>query len=320
MTWAFLDDHADENDKLLDAGAEAAWYWACGLCFCRRKRISDGVIRSDKALTLYPVKSPRKVVKRLVEVGLWDVVDGGYQIHDYGSVYGVSAARSAAGIIGGKRSVESRRASEGTAQPRSKPKQNFEANPEAKLSEAPKQTGKQTRSKLLPKHGSGSGSDLSERVDLKTCQVGGETQPGVSPPPDPEWSRVLHGTNRADEQFMGRGPGSRADVQQIHTEWARVFERPAARFRNPFDLDAKIIAEAIDAHGLPACMLVLRHARADGMVSGKQDDKGMKHESVAYIFGNTEAFTRIHRDGSKREGKAGRGRDAFDVVAAGKAL
>jgi hypothetical protein len=64
--------------------------------------------------------------------------------------------------------------------------------------------------------------------------------------------------------------------------------------------DAYALAEAIDAHGLPDCLLVAREAPKDGMVNGQLDDKSVKHESIRYIFGNEETFSRILAAAKKR--------------------
>jgi 5-methylcytosine-specific restriction endonuclease McrA len=83
MSWAKVDDRANEHTKQLDAGPEACWFWVCGLMFVNRNPKRNGVI-PDKALAmLYPVKSPKKLADKLVEVGLWERIDGGYRIHDF---------------------------------------------------------------------------------------------------------------------------------------------------------------------------------------------------------------------------------------------
>lgn len=83
MSWAKLDDRANEHRKILAAGAEAAWFWACGLMYANRQSARDGFI-PDLAITmLFPVKNPQKLAAKLVEVGLWEREGGGYRIHDY---------------------------------------------------------------------------------------------------------------------------------------------------------------------------------------------------------------------------------------------
>ncbi len=95
MTWAFLDDHANEHSKQEKIGGAACWYWACGLMYCRRKederrRLGERVdfISTAAALTLYADSKARAHITAIVRVNLWEAVDGGYIVHDYHDVYG----------------------------------------------------------------------------------------------------------------------------------------------------------------------------------------------------------------------------------------
>jgi hypothetical protein len=95
MTWAFIDDKANENEKLQSVGGGAAWYWACGLMYCRRKeseRRQRGervdFIPTNQALVLFPDPKARAHVAKLVTAKLWHKVDGGYSVNDYRKVYG----------------------------------------------------------------------------------------------------------------------------------------------------------------------------------------------------------------------------------------
>ncbi len=83
MTWAKLDDRANEHRKQLSAGPEACWFWACGLMYANRQKERDGFIPDAAIGMLYPVKSPKRLAEKLVAVGLWERVDGGYRIHDF---------------------------------------------------------------------------------------------------------------------------------------------------------------------------------------------------------------------------------------------
>jgi hypothetical protein len=83
MTWAKLDDKANEHRKQLAAGAEACWLWACGLMYANRQRARDGFIPEAAVGMLYPFKTPKRLADRLVEVGLWERTEGGYQIHRF---------------------------------------------------------------------------------------------------------------------------------------------------------------------------------------------------------------------------------------------
>ena len=65
--------------------------------------------------------------------------------------------------------------------------------------------------------------------------------------------------------------------------------------------DADAIAAGIDAHGEADIVSMLRHAPDDAMVSGRADDKGVKHESIRYLFG--ENLARLIRDAKAKTTK-----------------
>ena len=83
MSWARLDDRANEHRKQLLAGPEACWMWSCGLMYANRQDARDGFIPEPMLAMLYPFTKPKKLAAKLVEVGLWEVVPGGYLIHGY---------------------------------------------------------------------------------------------------------------------------------------------------------------------------------------------------------------------------------------------
>lgn len=83
MTWAKVDDHANEHRKQLAAGAEACWLWTCGLMYANRQTARDGFIPDGVLGMLYPFKSPGKLAAKLIGVGLWHRVPGGYLIHEF---------------------------------------------------------------------------------------------------------------------------------------------------------------------------------------------------------------------------------------------
>lgn len=92
MTWAFLDDQANENEKLVEIGGAAAWYWACGLMYCRRKQDERerkqqrlDFIPAKASLTLYADTKAPKHIRELLRVGLWLEAEGGFTVPDYRS-------------------------------------------------------------------------------------------------------------------------------------------------------------------------------------------------------------------------------------------
>ena len=137
MSWVKLDDQARHHRKILAVGPTAAWLWACGLMYCNAQKARDGFIPSEAVQILYPVPAWKKEVPKLVAQGLWEPVEGGYQVHDYhdyqpnsDAVSELSEKRAAAGRAGGRRSGETRA---------SKPAEQAEATA--------KQNGKQFASK-----------------------------------------------------------------------------------------------------------------------------------------------------------------------------
>jgi hypothetical protein len=120
------------------------------------------------------------------------------------------------------------------------------------------------------------------------------------------------------DAFTGRLPHQRADVLRVFAAFASAFALPNAVLLRG-DPRADQIAERIDAFGEPACLLVVKHAAQDGMVSGRAD-KGNKHESVPYIFGNPTAFERILKAGTEREGRGTRQVSGSVAAARARAL
>jgi hypothetical protein len=94
MNSVLLFPDANENEKLERVGGAAAWYWACGLMFCRRReqrRREKGeaidFIPEASSLTLFADTKAKAHVAKLIEVKLWHVVEGGYQVNDYEKLY-----------------------------------------------------------------------------------------------------------------------------------------------------------------------------------------------------------------------------------------
>jgi len=69
------------HPKFLSAGPEASWLWLCGLGYCQ-DGLTDGFIPAS-AIEFLGVKNAAELADRLTTVRLWDVVDGGWRMHDY---------------------------------------------------------------------------------------------------------------------------------------------------------------------------------------------------------------------------------------------
>lgn len=135
MAWVKLTDDFTEHRKLLEAGPLASWLWVVGLAWSNRNG-SDG-------------KLPRAVVPRLanfdgvgvytgtysgqdvdvqdlaatlVNVGLWEEVEGGFYIHDYSDyqlttdeLASMREKKSAAGKAGASARAKARAATDDRA-------------------------------------------------------------------------------------------------------------------------------------------------------------------------------------------------------------
>jgi hypothetical protein len=117
MTWVRIDDQFADHPKFLGLGSErlaATGLWLIGLAYANR-HLTNGFI---PRLALPADASPR-LIRRLVEVGLWrETPNGGWDIHDYlefqpsrEEVLKLREDRREAGRKGGQRSGVSRRAS-----------------------------------------------------------------------------------------------------------------------------------------------------------------------------------------------------------------
>lgn len=118
-------------------------------------------------------------------------------------------------------------------------------------------------------------------------------------------------TGARQERTFGKPPAQRDDVLRLLAAYNQRFGLKHT-LRGAYSDDAVCLAEALDLHGEPTCLLVVRNAPHDGMVSGRDDEQKAKHESIKYIFGNENTFARIQRDGAKREsGQANGGTSAM---------
>jgi hypothetical protein len=111
MAWVKLDDQFFRHPKVLAAGRDARDLYMVGLCYCAQG-LTDGFIPSQAVRVLAAeaeIDTGPASAARLVDVGLWEPIDGGYAIHDYHEyqpskerVLATREARAEAGSRGGK--------------------------------------------------------------------------------------------------------------------------------------------------------------------------------------------------------------------------
>lgn len=126
MTYANIDTNILSHDKILRAGEDAADLYIRSL-IRSGQLLTDGYVSVEALEQLSKKRARRANAARLVEVGLWIAVDGGWQIHSYldhnksrEEVLAIraelSAKRAEAGKKGGLASGEKRRG-KGAEQP-----------------------------------------------------------------------------------------------------------------------------------------------------------------------------------------------------------
>jgi hypothetical protein len=103
-----LDDRFPDHPKIAAAGPLAGWLYICGLAYCNRL-LTDGFIPRSMVTRLADLDNAHDQAERLVDVGLWELCDGGYRIHDYHDyqptsehVESIRQARAIAGSKGGQ--------------------------------------------------------------------------------------------------------------------------------------------------------------------------------------------------------------------------
>ena len=82
MTWVRIDENFPEHPKIMAAGDDAAWWFVCALAYSNR-HLTDGFIPASTVKRLTNHKRPIILAVKLVEVGLLDQTEGGFQIHDF---------------------------------------------------------------------------------------------------------------------------------------------------------------------------------------------------------------------------------------------
>jgi hypothetical protein len=110
MSWAKLDDQFFYNKKVAQVDGSAKLLYVAGLVYVANQR-SDGFIpeRAVKFIaSTADIANCQDFAKQLLDVGLWETVEGGYRIHDYlewnptsEQIEATRAARKVAGSLGG---------------------------------------------------------------------------------------------------------------------------------------------------------------------------------------------------------------------------
>lgn len=160
------------------------------------------------------------------------------------------------------------------------------------------------------------GHTRSPEVTPSQAKPSREEDPPTPFQDEPQSESRLRPADPMGDTFTGRSPERRADVAKVHEAWKRSCNFPKHKFRQPFDVDARAIAQAIDSDGLENCLIVAEYAPNDGMVNGKLDEQRQAHDRPEYIFGKSHVFHRI----LKAALAAGKGTDAKKKLSASEAV
>lgn len=136
MPWVRIDDHFDEHPKLAAVGPLAWGVWLAGIAYCNRN-LTDGFIPRSKAHSFTTFETVDEenlvwtlgrssghsgfdidsewVIGLLLGQGLWEIVPGGYRVHDYEDFQPTKAQvladreqKRAAGKAGGEAAARAR--------------------------------------------------------------------------------------------------------------------------------------------------------------------------------------------------------------------
>lgn len=167
-----LNDGVRAHPKILRAGPEAAWLWVASIDYCR-EQLTDGVIPLEALATLAAFRvKPRALAQRLVDVGLFEPVEGGYRIHDF------LAHNDSADVVREKRRQAARRKADWRARVHATSPESPEAvsvTSSACPDDVPlgqERDSTVTRAQAYPRVGVGTGTGTSDRTgDLSTSDA-----------------------------------------------------------------------------------------------------------------------------------------------------
>lgn len=254
MTWAKVDDHANEHRKQLAAGAEACWLWTCGLMYANRQAARDGFIPTQIVGMLYPLKSVAKLVERLIAVGLWDPVDGGYQIHEFTTWNQTKEQREAELASGRERAAKSyasRRRSESSS---------GEEQPQSPTEESPVLQGS-SGSIPSPFH-----SNPKEKFVEREPDISQDSLNSFAPDP-----------------VKDRQKARREAEQSVFDCWRGVMGHSSAKF--DANRRSKIAARMREGFTREQLCEAIRNAKNDPFLMG-ENDTGTKYDELISLLKN----------------------------------
>jgi hypothetical protein len=191
--------------------------YVCGLCFCNRF-LTDGFIPERQIRRLVDFDNPIELADRLIDAGLWDQAEDGYQVHDYlehqNSRERIENTRQERAIAGAKGGASKRQANDKQVAKQvlkhfaSKTQAEEEKEEELKESDAPAPT-----SKVRPAHPIPPEFEITDAMRQKASAEGW-----------PDWIDIDKHTQRFVEYWtIGEGAGRpKKNWAQAWATWLRT--------------------------------------------------------------------------------------------------
>lgn len=209
MGWVSIDDGFFLHRKVEGRSKDAKLLFLAALAYCNRER-TDGFISTTGLRTAAAMVDVKPAVARqLVDVDLWETVDGGYVVHDYEEYQLTSAkveerrrVRAAAGRMGGLRSGRSRQAfAEANASANALPSASAHAPPNGQAKSNPSPSPQNHSSRLPVTH------DPDRPANGTAPGGAGEEKVAGQNPDDPLVERVV--------AVVGESPRARRDAVSL---------------------------------------------------------------------------------------------------------
>ena len=153
--WVRVDTRFTTHPKVLDIGPLGEALWLRGLCYAG-EHLTDGFVPRSYIKRMGDMKATA-IADRLVEAGLWDAAEDGYQIHEYlewqrsrDEAVEISSKRSESGRKGGLQKASNR-----LANCQNEAKQVASKPPSKRLADTDTDTDTDTEIPPLPPEGEG---------------------------------------------------------------------------------------------------------------------------------------------------------------------
>lgn len=235
MPWISIDDNFPDHPKVTAAGPLAAWLHVCGMAYCGRY-LTDGHIPARQIPRLADLDDPLALAERLVEVGLWEEVEGGYLVHDY-LKYNPSRAQ-----------VEAKREANARRQAAFRNRKSAPSDAQDETPSGPEQGPKRRGRSRGNAESNGVSNGVSNAVSNALV---------TAPPPLPSPPLDHHDDDQHDDDDDGAPPPRAGGRDLLRERWQETVCAGRALTR----ADREDLAARVAAYGEPAVLEALERMR-----------------------------------------------------------